>query len=168
MTQQPNGAQWPPPYGPPPPVPPQKPRFGLGARIAMIIGGVVLIAAVSRCGSGGSEARPTSSSPPAATPTAARQAPAPAPTSAVAPATLGIGDGTWLIGSDMQPGTYRSTGAKQGLFEFCSWSTKAGPSSNSDILDFGTANANEPMIVAIDSKVKAFTTSNCEPWTKTG
>ena len=82
------------------------------------------------------------------------------------PVEAGIGDGTHIIGKDMERGTYRSTGAKQGLFEFCSWSTLSGASSNSDILDFGTANANEPMVVEIEKNAKAFKSSNCEPWIK--
>lgn len=78
------------------------------------------------------------------------------------------GSGLFIVGSDIQPGLYRSTGAERGLFEFCSWSTNEGPSSNSDIIDFGTANADEPIVVEIGPEVGAFETSNCEPWTKIG
>jgi len=98
--------------------------------------------------------------------------PAPSPTGAVetrAPSPTGtIGEGTYIVGVDIEPGTYRSTGAKKGLFEFCSWRTLAGPSDNSDIIDIGSANADEPMVVEIGPEVKAFKSSNCEPWQRVG
>jgi hypothetical protein len=88
-----------------------------------------------------------------------------ATTSALPTGTI-PGDGFFRVGTDIQPGTYRSTGAQEGIFEFCSWSTKKGAVSNSDTVDFGTANANEPMVVEIGKNTKGFQTSNCEPWVK--
>lgn len=107
-----------------------------------------------------SKTTPTASAPTYTAPTYTAQS------AAEAVPSEGIGDGTHIIGQDMEPGTYRSTGAKQGLFEFCHWATKSGASSNSDTVDFGTANANEPMVVEIGKNVKAFESSNCEPWIK--
>jgi hypothetical protein len=128
-------------------------------RLVLTIGAVVaaLVIAAKMDVVGNDNAQQTAARP-------AAQVPIPSPTAQ--PAADGIPSGTWIIGVDMQPGTYRSGGAEHGIFEFCSWSTKSGPSTNSTTLDFGTANADEPMIVEITSKVKAFTTNNCEPWTK--
>lgn len=78
----------------------------------------------------------------------------------------GIGSGTFIVGQDIQPGTYKSAGAEEGMFEFCSWSIQKGPNTNSGILDFGTANANEQMVVKIGKNAGAFTSSNCEPWVR--
>jgi hypothetical protein len=75
-----------------------------------------------------------------------------------------IGNGTHIVGTDIQPGTYRSAGAEPGIFELCVWSTLDGPSSNSNTLDFGTANADDQQVVEISESVGAFETSGCSPW----
>lgn len=138
---------------------PERPKRAMpyALRLVLTIGGVVAALVIAaKMGFVGTQ--PTVAQRPAAN--------VPAPSAPAAPSASGIPSGTWLVGTDIQPGTYRSQGAEHGGFEFCSWSTKAGPSTNSATLDFGTANADEPMIVEITSKVKAFTTNNCEPWTK--
>lgn len=84
---------------------------------------------------------------------------------AAEPEVEGIGNGTHLVGPDIAPGTYRSAGAQEGFFELCIWSTRVGASTNSDIIDFGTANADDQQVVEIGEGVGAFETSNCEPWT---
>ena len=112
--------------------------------------------------SGATGAAPTYTAPTYSSPAAA----ADASVDPVAPGTFG--EGTQVVGVDVEPGTYRSTGAKKGLFEFCSWRTLAGPSDNSATLDFGTANADEPMVVEIGPEVGAFKSSNCEPWQPVG
>lgn len=129
-------------------------------------GGAALLLVLAIAGAtGGSEAEPAvRQSAPTVTyqpPTFRTQAP-----TYTAPKPSGIGSGTHIVGVDIQPGTYRSQGAQQGLIEFCSWTTRKGASSNSDIIDFGSANANEPMVVEIGKGVKAFETNNCEPWQK--
>jgi hypothetical protein len=80
----------------------------------------------------------------------------------------GIGDGTHIVGVDIQPGTYRSAGATPSFIELCMWSTKSGASSNSNIIDIGSANADEQQVVEIGRGVKAFESNGCEPWEKIG
>jgi hypothetical protein len=147
-------------YPPPPPLPTH--RLGLGARIALIIGGVLIVGAIA--GIDRSDGATTASITTRPAPTPARAA----PPLLELPASGGIGDGTWLVGTDIPQGTYRSSGARHGFFELCTWSTHEGASRRSDVIDFGTANADEPMVVTIGKNVRAFVTSNCEPWIKIG
>lgn len=91
---------------------------------------------------------------------------------AAAPAKTGpatkFDDGTWVIGTDgdIVPGTYRSTGAKEGLFEFCSVTAYSGDSADGSILSWDTANANEPMRVKLTGKAKSVKASGCETFNK--
>lgn len=78
----------------------------------------------------------------------------------------GLGDGTWIVGSDIQLGNYRSAGARHGQPGYCAWTTRSGSAANSRIIDFGSANVGEQTVVEINAAVKAFTSANCEPWMK--
>lgn len=98
-----------------------------------------------------------------ATPTATR-ADTP-PLTAAGPQTS-FGDGTWVVGEDIQPGTYKSAGAQQGIFELCSVTTLAGDTSDSAIIDWVTANADEPVRIKVTGKVKAVKATGCEDFTK--
>ena len=105
-------------------------------------------------------------------PTAATSAPtisAPAPAVAApvqnGPATT-FGDGTWVVGEDIVPGTYRSTGAKEGIFEFCSVFTYANDTADGSVLALDSANANEPIRIKVSGKVKSVKASGCETFTK--
>lgn len=170
-----------PPYAPftPPPLPTPPPRKRHVGR--WILGGVgalvVLFIVIGSLNGGSTPASTTSAAAttapapviPAATVAPVVPAPAPVPVPAPAPpAPKGIGDGTHIVGTDIERGTYRSSGAEPGLFEFCYWTTKAGASSNSKIIDMGSANADEQQVVEIGSGVKAFESNGCAPWTKVG
>ncbi len=98
-----------------------------------------------------------------ATPAAA----APAQT-ATGGARTSFGDGTWVVGEDIQPGTYKSAGAKAGIFELCSVTTLAGDTSDAPIIDWVTANVDEPLRIKVTGKVKAVKASGCEDFTKVG
>jgi len=158
-------------YAPPvqaPPAPPVQAKSGGRARKvgAWILGGLVALFVIAGI-SGGRDDQPTTvtevpaavAGPAPAAPAAVEAAPAPEPA-----APEGIGDGTHIVGVDIEPGTYRSAGATPGLFELCMWSTKDGPSSNSNIIDLGTANADEQQVVEIGSGVEAFESSGCDTW----
>jgi hypothetical protein len=161
---------------------PQKPKLGLAARIGLIFGGFVVLAIWAGLSNQDDPAPVAQSAPSTATTTAPRATyakpthtpppttAAPAPTAAAAPASprTSFGDGTWIVGTDIEPGTYRSSGATPGFFEFCSATTRSGASSNSDMIDWVTANANEPVVIEIGPKVKAFDVSGCEPFVKVG
>ena len=98
-------------------------------------------------------------------------APAAAPAAAVAPPVQNgpattFGDGTWVVGSEIVPGTYRSTGAREGIFEFCSVFTYATDTADGEVLAVDSANANEPIRIKVSGKVKSVKASGCEPFTK--
>ncbi len=79
-----------------------------------------------------------------------------------------IGEGTWLVGPDVQPGTYRSPGATTVRgFNFCLWQRLSDTSGeNSAIIASGTGNAGEPQVVTIAATDRAFRVSGCEPFTR--
>ncbi len=74
----------------------------------------------------------------------------------------GFGDGTYLVGSDVRPGTYRSTGGVN-----CSWARLSGLTG-----DFGDVRAvafsDEETRVVIQPSDAAFRTDGCGTWTRIG
>ncbi|MDN5931012.1 MAG: hypothetical protein L0I24_08120 [Pseudonocardia sp.] len=150
---------WPQQHRAPAPAPVEKKRTGrkVLAWSAVALFALFVIAGVS--GNRGSSPGPAASG--GAVPVVEGAAPA------AVPGDDGtIGDGTHIVGVDIEPGTYRSSGAEAGLFELCAWFTKDGPSSNSGIIDFGTGNVDEAQVVEIGSGVKAFESQGCEAWTR--
>jgi hypothetical protein len=72
------------------------------------------------------------------------------------------GDGTYLIGQEMEPGTWRSAGKKG-----CYWARKAGTSGQfSDLV--ANENTDGPAVVTIDPSDVAFETARCGEWKKIG
>jgi len=67
-------------------------------------------------------------------------------------------DGTYLVGTDIEPGTYASPGPTDG--NRCYWKRVGGP--DDAILD--NALSSKPQLVTIESSDKAFKTSGCQPW----
>jgi len=76
------------------------------------------------------------------------------------------GDGTFLVGSDVQPGVYRSTGATPGFFELCSVSRLRNLEGSNDLIQWQTANANEPVILTVKASDAAIKAAGCEPFAK--
>lgn len=82
------------------------------------------------------------------------------------------GDGVFLVGTDIAPGTYRTEGPSNPLIlvfgrvselSTCSWSTHSAPEvSNENIVDTNTSMG--PMSVVIPPTVAAFQTHNCKLW----
>lgn len=72
--------------------------------------------------------------------------------------TLG-GDGTLVVGTDVQPGTYRTTGA-----DFCVWERRSGVSGDIDEFLAGGV-ASGPTVVEILATDVAFYTGGCPEWT---
>jgi hypothetical protein len=91
----------------------------------------------------------------AAASTATAQAdPTPAPPPA--PKTTIDADGTYAVGTDIQPGTYSSAGpAGDGA---CYWKRVNG----TDIVD--NAMSKKAQIIQIEPTDTAFTTNKCQPW----
>ncbi len=80
-----------------------------------------------------------------------------------APKTLIETDGTYRVGTDIVPGTYRSGGANPEGESDCYWATlrslKPTDIINSDI---GTG----PQVVTIQPGDRAFVTHSCQTWQK--
>lgn len=150
----------------PPPPPPAPPKRGVPTSVKVIgwgIAGIVAIGVIANLGGG--SGTPTSRT--VATESAPRPT-TPAPTTPARPVgpQTSFGDGTWIVGADIEPGTYRSTGAQEGVFEFCSYSRLRDASSDGDTLSWGTANANEPIVIAIKASDGAFKSAGCATFTK--
>jgi hypothetical protein len=70
------------------------------------------------------------------------------------------GDGTFLVGKDVKPGTYRTTGPKSG--SSCYWQRSGDASGTNIIANDNIAGA---AVVEIKSSDVAFKTSRCAAWT---
>ena len=109
---------------------------------------------------------PTATLIPAATPVPTATAvptPTPAPTTTPAPTATpippqGFGDGTWIVGSEIQPGTYA---AGPGL-DFCTWKRFSGFSGEfEDIIEFDFSSR---PIVTISASDTGFESGGCNKW----
>lgn len=73
-----------------------------------------------------------------------------------------IGEGTWLVGTDIAAGRYRSTGPESAAGE-CSWERRLGFSDSFyDIAQSDTVT--EPVELEIESSDVAFTSRGCGNW----
>ena len=71
------------------------------------------------------------------------------------------GDGIWLVGTDIRPGTYRGGG------DGCYWARLSGTSGDFDEL-ITNGNPSGPTVVTIKSSDEAFETQNCGEWERIG
>jgi hypothetical protein len=125
-------------------------------RLVLVIGAVVAgLVIAAKMGIVGNTAAPAT----------ARPAAVPPASSAPAVPAGAIGDGVWLVGTDVQPGTYRSDGASGG--QYCMWSrhssTAGGPLDNIIASDGSSAGQ---MVVTIAPGDKLFRTHKCGPFVK--
>lgn len=166
MTQPPYGPpQHPPsqhygPYGPPP-----KKSMGAGAIVAIVLGsifgGLVLIGILGAAL--GTEDKDEPRAAPSTTGAPKTTAPA-KKTELPAAKPAGYGDGDYIIGEDIPPGTYQTPGAQAGAFEFCMVSTK--PTVDGVMAQLKSANANERIIITITAKDGILSIAGCEPLTR--
>nr|WP_250761271.1 hypothetical protein [Streptomyces sp. MSC1_001] len=92
-------------------------------------------------------------------PTPVRTTPAAAGTPKKAPQEI-PGDGTFLVGPEVRPGTYRTAGPTEGS---CYWARLEGTTGNpSEIIANGTGKGQAT--VTILETDKAFQTSGCQTW----
>src|SRR6266487_1920953 len=112
---------------------------------------------------------PTSSqatSAPTPTPTSSRatstptQVPTPKPTAKPAPSFAHFGDGTFVVGKDIKPGTYKS-GGQQG----CYYARLSGFGGTVDDI-ISNANTDTAAIVTISASDKGFQSDSCGTWTR--
>jgi hypothetical protein len=116
---------------------------------ALILGGWGAFAGVAL-------ADPTPSPSPSPAPS-----PGPSPSPAAAPKTTMDHDGTYVVGTDIAPGTYSSAGpVGNGT---CYWKRMGNP--DGALLD--NALSKKPQVVQIEPTDKAFKTTGCQPWQTT-
>ncbi|KAA1431958.1 hypothetical protein [Mycolicibacter arupensis] len=82
--------------------------------------------------------------------------PAPSPAPPPAPKQVIDGDGTFAVGTDIVPGTYRSDGPRDG--NACYWRRIGGEKT----LD--SAMTKKPQVVLIEPTDTAFRTDRCQTW----
>ena len=100
---------------------------------------------------------PTPSPTPTHTPTPT-PTPSPTPTPTATPEP-GFGDGTWIVGVDMDPGTYASPGGER-----CSWKRLSGLGGTRDETIVWELWPVGRQIVAISSTDAGFQTEDCGRW----
>lgn len=83
--------------------------------------------------------------------------PAPEPPVAVAPGTTIDGSGTFVVGTQIQPGVYTSGGPVPG--DVCYW-RRIG----ADNTTVNNAMTKQPQVVQIEDTDIAFKTRGCQPW----
>ncbi|WP_236243558.1 hypothetical protein [Streptomyces sp. CC228A] len=75
------------------------------------------------------------------------------------------GDGTFLVGEDIAPGVYRSSGPADAATGFCSWFRLKGTTgAPEDIIAAHTGQG--PATVTVLPGDRAFQTQGCAPWKK--
>lgn len=74
-------------------------------------------------------------------------------------AKASFGDGTWRVGTDIQPGTYHTAGG-----DGCYWERSSSTSGSGDDI-IANDNASGPTTVTIAPTDAAFKSQNCGTWT---
>ncbi|MEU5954368.1 hypothetical protein [Streptomyces sp. NPDC047525] len=75
------------------------------------------------------------------------------------------GDGTFVVGTEIKPGTYRTAGPADGDIDSCYWARLKGTSGDAgDIITSGVTKG--PATVTISPGDKAFQTGDCKDWKK--
>jgi hypothetical protein len=156
------------PQMPPPQMAPQKPKSR--KRLWLIIGVAVLVlivisAIASQAGNSNQPTTTTQATQPANTgqqpttqvPTQGPQ-PTPTPTTKTYPH---FDDGTFVVGKDIQPGTYRTREASPG----CYYARLSGFGGTFDEI-IANNNTDAPAIVTIAASDKGFESTRCGTWTK--
>jgi hypothetical protein len=91
--------------------------------------------------------------------------PPPAPPAPAGPKTTFDGDGTFLIGTDIQSGTYRAKVPVSSVG--CYWQRMKGTSGGfDDIIANDNVSPGAPAVVTIGRSDKAFQTNRCGTWEK--
>ena len=139
--------------------------------IAVALGGLLMGVLIGIVGSGGGKDSPSATVTVTATATGADvQAGAASPSSSAGPQQEAApkgripGDGTFLVGKDIQAGTYRSEGKNT---YGCYWARLSDTTGEGSAI-IANGNAQSPAIVKVTAGDKAFQTTDCKPWKKIG
>ena len=121
----------------------------------------IVVVAVVLAGCGGSKqvAAPTVTSTLEVTKTVTVTAPPPA----VVHKTVMETDGTYRVGIDIEPGTYRTAGRSAEGATDCYW---ARLSSLNEVDILASNITTSPQLVLIEAGDRAFLTHSCQPWVK--
>ena len=132
-----------------------------------VVGGIALLLVIIAMAGGGHAPAPTTSASPAPSAASApSSAPVAEPSTAPAGPATSFGDGTHVVGQDIEPGTYRTAGPATGSFGTCYWSRLRNTSGELDgIIANGLPTG--PATVTIRSGDAAFETTGCQTWIKT-
>lgn len=143
--------------------------------VCSALGLVACIGYAAAFGAAMSNTPPAGSAPlaqPRATTSSAKpQAPSPAGiapdpvTAAPAPVAAGIGEGVYVVGPDIEPGTYRTDGPGNGAFPYCYWARLKDTTGSFEAI-IANGNPQGPATVTIKKGDGAFETSGCAPWVK--
>lgn len=82
--------------------------------------------------------------------------------SAITSGDSSFGDGTYIVGTDIQPGTYRSSGQTG-----CYWEREKNFLGNLGSI-LANDNTDSTAIVTIDASDEGFKSKDCGTWTPTG
>lgn len=139
-------------------VPPMvRPRSIFAGITVLIAIGVV----VAGCGSNSTTTGTTKNGGSSATKAPAGPTATHAPTATPTPNFAHFGDGTFQVGKDIQPGTYRTRQASSG----CYWARLSGfGGSVGEII--ANDNTDSPAVVTIAASDKGFESQNCGTWTQ--
>jgi hypothetical protein len=92
---------------------------------------------------------------------------APAVATPRGPAAVMATDGTYRVGVDIQPGTYKSAPTHANSYPFCTW-TRLSDFSGSTDSEIAIDNSPGQTIVTIAPTDVACKTLSCQPWEKVG
>lgn len=163
----------------PPPVQPPKPKKNRGRLVAEIVGAVVLLSIGVGIGGAG-DSSPVAA--PAPTATVTEQVPGPVETVEVEvpgpettvtvtaqppkpKAPTGFGDGMYLVGEDIKPGRYKTSGPSDADLPNCYWARLKNTDGDFDAIIANGA-PDGTGFVTIKSSDVAFETSGCAEWVK--
>jgi hypothetical protein len=102
---------------------------------------------------------------PAATVTVTARPKAPPRAAVASPHTSMAGDGLYVVGTDIEPGIYHTSGAANGSAGDCYYALLSS-TDTSAILD--NNNVTGPATITVGAGVKAVDLSGCDTWTRTG
>ena len=124
----------------------------------------LLVGSVSRGSTGATGANSTSlttSQGSGSHPATAQPTTPPAPTATATPSFANFGDGTFQVGKDIQPGTYRTRTASPG----CYWARLSGFGGTVGEI-IANDNTDGPAVVTIATSDKGFQSQSCGTWTQ--
>lgn len=148
------------PYAPP--MPARRPRRALWIGIAAALLLFCCIGGIAAVTNGNKSSSPSSGSATAAQAPTTRPTPrTPTPSPTPTPTYAHFGDGTFQVGKDIQPGTYRTRVGSSG----CYFARLSGFGGTLDEI-IANDNTDDPTVVTIAATDKGFQSERCGTWTQ--